>query len=410
MRWVLAIVLVALVAPAGASAATLRAGVGRSDVTPPTGFPTMGYVRSDAVARGQHTRLFARAIVLREGPAKLALVTTDLGFTPGGLLVEVAQRLAARGFSERNVIISASHTHSGPAGYANFESDNFVAMTSDHPTDFRVAGDPRLYGFLVERIALAILRADDDLGPARAGWGSARRLAGPDTRGREARLAGHGRAQPYGTGRLAQDPGGYAHTIDPEVDVLRVDRVVKRRRIPLGAWLDFADHGTINPYQFGVYNGDHHGPASRLFERAVRREGHVPAKREVVGAYGNADAGDMTAGLRGRGPAYAQHVGQLEADAFVRAWRAAGSRMSARPAFDIRWTRSCFCGRTVDGGAVADRPAMGFPFFTGSEENRGPLYDETQVNHEGMRLPAGVGPQSRKIETVQPPVADFPSA
>src|SRR3954466_16106212 len=87
-----------------ASAAAFDAGVGRSDVTPPTGFPTMGYVRDDAIARGQHTRLFARAIVLREGDTKLALVTTDLGFIPGGLLVEVAQRVAARGFSERNVI------------------------------------------------------------------------------------------------------------------------------------------------------------------------------------------------------------------------------------------------------------------------------------------------------------------
>ena len=58
--------------PPTASAATLKAGVGRSDVTPPTGFPTMGYVRSDSVARGQHTRLFARAIVLSDGTRKLA--------------------------------------------------------------------------------------------------------------------------------------------------------------------------------------------------------------------------------------------------------------------------------------------------------------------------------------------------
>src|SRR6266446_5638791 len=104
-----------------ARAATLQAGVGRSDITPPTGFPTMGYVRSDAIARGQHTRLFARAIVLHEGGKKLALVATDLGFSPGGLLVEVAHRLASRGFIEQNVIISASHTHSAPAGFANFQ-------------------------------------------------------------------------------------------------------------------------------------------------------------------------------------------------------------------------------------------------------------------------------------------------
>jgi hypothetical protein len=77
-------VALAIAHPAGA--ATLQAGVGRSDVTPPTGFPTMGYVRDDAIARGQHTRLYARAIVFKRGDTKLALVTTDLGFTPGGLL------------------------------------------------------------------------------------------------------------------------------------------------------------------------------------------------------------------------------------------------------------------------------------------------------------------------------------
>src|SRR5436190_2811159 len=411
MRWVLAIVLVALVAPAGASAATLRAGVGRSDVTPPTGFPTMGYVRSDAIARGQQTRLFARAIVLHEGDRKLALVATDLGFTPGGLLVDVAQRMAGRGFDERNVIISASHTHSAPAGFSNFQSDNFVAPTAQTPTDFKLAGDPQLYGFIVDRIALAIARADDDLGPARVGWGSSTLGGVTDNRSLEAHLANFGYDLPPGQGRVDEDPGGYMDTIDPNVDVLRVDRVDSRgRSVPMGGWLDFADHGTVNPFTFGVYNADHHGPASRIFESAVRREGHVPRQQDVVGAYGNSDAGDMTAAMRGRGPAYAEVVGSAEANAMLNAWREAGSRMSSSPAFDARWTKSCFCGRRVDGGLVASSPAMGFPFFTGSEENRGPLYDVTQTSNEGDRLPADVGPQGRKIPTVQPPVADFPAA
>src|SRR3954454_12898430 len=107
MRAVVLALILACLVPASAQA--LDAGVGRSDVTPPTGFPTMGYVRDDAIARGQHTRLLARAIVLREGDTKLALVTTDLGFTPGGLLVEVADRLKSRGFSQSNIVISASH-------------------------------------------------------------------------------------------------------------------------------------------------------------------------------------------------------------------------------------------------------------------------------------------------------------
>jgi neutral ceramidase len=400
-----------LLLPVTANAATLQAGAGRSDVTPPTGFYTMGYVRSDAVARGQHTRLFARAIVLREGNRKLALVATDLGFVPGGLLADVANQVSKRGFSERNVIVSASHTHSAPAGYANYQSDNFVAPTAGTPTEFKTAGDPQLYGFLVKRVALAIVRADRRLGPARAGWGAATLAGVTDNRSLEAHLANFGYDLPYGTGRVDQDPRGYIGTIDPQVDVLRVDRVAPGgRSVPLGAWLDFADHGTVNPFTFGVYNADHHGPASRIFEAAVRRAGHVPRKQDVVGAYGNGDAGDMTAGLRGRGPAYAERVGSREARAMLSGWRRAGRHMARSLPFAVRWTRSCFCGRTVSGGQVADRPAMGYPFFTGSEESRGPLYDQTHINHEGGRLPADVGPQGRKIETVQPPAADFPTA
>ena len=117
-------------------------------------------------------------------------MATDLGFTPGGLVSDVAAKLADRGFSERDLVVSASHTHSGPAGFSNFGADNFVAPTAGTPADFSVRADPQLYGFLVDRIALAIARADDDLGPARAGWGHATLEGVTDNRSVEAHLAG----------------------------------------------------------------------------------------------------------------------------------------------------------------------------------------------------------------------------
>src|SRR3954471_23683910 len=205
MRVLAALVVVFVVTTANASAATLRAGVGRSDVTPPTGFYTMGYVRSDAVARGQHTRLYARAIVLRQGDRKLALVATDLGFTPGGMTVEVGKRLAKRGFDERNIVISSSHTHSGPAGWSPFGSDNFVPPTLGTPTSFKLDTDRQLYGFLIHRVplaiapaALAIARADNDLGPARAAWGSSALIGVTQNRSLEAFLANFGEDIAYG--------------------------------------------------------------------------------------------------------------------------------------------------------------------------------------------------------------------
>jgi neutral ceramidase len=403
-----AVVIAMLALPSHAAA--LEAGAGRSDVTPPTGFYTMGYVRSDSVANGQHTRLYARAIVLEQGGRKLALVATDLGFTPGGMTFEVGKKLASRGFSERNIVISASHTHSGPAGWSPFGSDNFVAPTMGTPTKFSVDTDRRLYGFLIDRVTLAIARADDDLGPARAAWGSTKLFGVTQNRSLEAFLANFGKDLPYGEGRIDMVPGGYPRTIDPNVDVLRVDRVRGRRLIPMGGWLDFADHGTVDPYSFGVYSGDHHGPAARIFEAAVRRSGHVPRGDEVVGAYGNADAGDMTAGRGRRGPAKADEVGRAEADAMLKAWRSAGKRLSASPPFSFLWTRMCYCGQpSGDSGPTATQPSVGFPFLTGSEESRGPLFDVTHVNHEGDRLPFDNGPQGRKIQAIGPPVANFPS-
>src|SRR3954454_16921225 len=104
-RGLTALVFLAVLATAP-DALALQAGAGRSDVTPPTGFYTMGYVRSDAIARGQHTRLYARAIVLEQGGRKLALVATDLGFPPGGMTFEVGKKLASRGFGETNIVIS----------------------------------------------------------------------------------------------------------------------------------------------------------------------------------------------------------------------------------------------------------------------------------------------------------------
>ena len=107
----------------------------------------------------------------------------------------------------------------------------------------------------------------------------------------EAHLADHGIALDRGEGRPDQDPDGPAHTIDPNVDVLRVDRVSGGRRVPLGAWSTFANHGTVNHSTFPYYNADHHAArGARLRGRGAPR-GRVPLGRPVVNVYGNSDAG-----------------------------------------------------------------------------------------------------------------------
>jgi hypothetical protein len=380
---------VASPAPASPQPALL-VGVGRADITPPTGFYMMGWVRSDAKVEGQHTRLFARAIVLQHAGRKVALVAADLGAIAGGLVAEAASRLKGRGFSEQNILVSASHTHAGPTGYFNFSTYNTVFMTAGTPTEQNVSGarDPQLYAFMADRLTTAIRRADDDLGEGRLGWGTVDILGLTENRSLEAHLANHGISAAFGTGTVSQDPLGYRHTIDPSVDVLRVDKTIGGRSVPVGVWSTFANHGTVNKADFTVYNADHHGSAERLVEEAIRAAGHVPAGQDVVNAFGNTDEGDVSSGLHRSGPAAAEAVGQREAVAMLSAWKQAGRAMTAHPVLDLRWTRACFCGQDVSGGAVDSQAVVGLPLLTGSEEGRGPLYDVTHVPFEGDALPA----------------------
>jgi hypothetical protein len=260
------------------------------------------------------------------------------------MVQHIGERLADAGFSQQNILISASHTHSGPGGYANFETLNTTAPSLETATDPLTVirlfdappADPQLYRFLTDQIVTAIRRADADRGPAVAGWGSSRLLGVTENRSLEAHLGNHGLEIPYGEGRVEQDPGGYEHTINPDVNVLRVDKLVRAaavrrpsrprqtprrpgapkrsrgrrrvpaytgqatgrvRRVPIGAWSTFANHGTVTWSTFEFYNADHHASAMRVFEDEVRREGNVPASQEVLNVYGNSDEGDMSASL-----------------------------------------------------------------------------------------------------------------
>jgi neutral ceramidase len=400
----------ALRADRAAAAPKLKVGVGRADITPPTGYDSFGYVRADGRIEGALSRLWAKVIVLEQGNRKLALVAEDLGGIPGGMLEHAIARVADRGFSVRNVLNSATHTHSGPTGFFNFPTYNTVFMSVNSPTDFDLAGsrDPRLYSFMVDRLATAIRRADRDLGPGRLGWGRTK-LVGPTVnRSLEAHLRNHGLEVGVGAGTLADDPLGADHTLESSVDVLRVDRRHRGRWIPAGLWTNFANHGTVVKYQFRYYNRDHHGSAADLTERQMRRRGKVPFGRRVVTVYGNGAEGDQSAGLEHDGPAGADEVGREEGREIMRAWERAGERMRRRARLGTRWTRMCFCGQQTAAGRVAEEGRFGLGQFTGSDEARGPLYDVTRVSFEGWTAPDTGDPQGRKV-VVDIPV-DLPTA
>ncbi len=130
----------------------LLAGIGIREITPPEPGQFLAGLDNDRVATGVHDPLFARALVLRSGKTTVALCAVDL---IGFLQPDVAKvRKLVKGVPADNVIISATHTHSGP---------DTIGLWGR--TVFRTGVDKEYMKFLRPRIAEAINEAVGDLGP-----------------------------------------------------------------------------------------------------------------------------------------------------------------------------------------------------------------------------------------------------
>ncbi len=89
----------------------LEAGIARVEITPATLMPMYGYAnRKCGPANGTHDPLFAKALVLATGKARVAIVTLDIG----NLVSENLRREVAEKLNIPVLLLAASHTHSGP--------------------------------------------------------------------------------------------------------------------------------------------------------------------------------------------------------------------------------------------------------------------------------------------------------
>eukprot|EP00079_Xenopus_tropicalis_P037334 XP_017951105.1 PREDICTED: putative neutral ceramidase C [Xenopus tropicalis] len=107
-----------------------RIGVGRTDCTGLLAeVPLMGYAKSDQIASGLHLRQYSRAFIIAEpdDSKRVVYVSTNIGMMSQRVRLEVMEELKVNYgnlYREDNVILSASNTHSGPAGY--FQYNTFV--------------------------------------------------------------------------------------------------------------------------------------------------------------------------------------------------------------------------------------------------------------------------------------------
>jgi hypothetical protein len=271
-------------------AAEFRAGRAAVKITPPAGIPMAGYY-SIRLAEGTHDDLYAKALVLDKDGAAAALVACDLVSIDAGVVAE-ARRLVTKltGIAEERVMISATHSHTGP-----LLNHRFLAAAD--PAARKLAEQYR--AALPGKLAEAVKLAQASLSPARVFSGSGHEPSISFYR-RFLMKDGSVRTNP---GKLNPEIVQPMGEIDPEVDLLWFTGADAR---PLAAYLNFALHlDTVGgtqfsadyPYTLAKILGKLHGPELlTLF---------------TIGAAGNINHVDVKSREAQKGHAEAQRIGTI---------------------------------------------------------------------------------------------------
>ncbi len=248
-------------APAVSSAAPLEAGVGVANITPDTEkfqVPLGGYgERMNKPATGIHDYTMAKALILRQGDKKYALVTLDLIGIPRSLRDQVLARIKDTGIASDTLMLAASHTHA---------SVEMNALNSVNVFNIPQIGifDQKLLDFTADQIAAAIIDANKTFVPIRVGTGSTK-------------VEGLNRNR-------RGDP-----TVDPEMTVTRIDTLDGK---PFVVFVNFTAHPTYVNEKVMEISAEWPGYLQREVEAFI--DG-------AVCMYSNGAEGDI-APTGGRGP------------------------------------------------------------------------------------------------------------
>src|SRR5262249_39779346 len=146
-----------------------KAGLGKAVITPQKPMWMSGYVHRDKPAEEKLHDLWAKALLLEDpGGKRAVLVTLDLVGIDRELSQHVCKALNDKfGFTRENIILSVSHTHTGPVVGNNLNEMFFL----DAEQQARVK---EYAEFLPRQIIKAVSEAAKSLTPAEISCGIGR--------------------------------------------------------------------------------------------------------------------------------------------------------------------------------------------------------------------------------------------
>lgn len=144
----------------------LKAGMAQRDITPPLGLPLTGYPHYERKNEGAHDPLLANCMYVSNNGCETAMVTLDLLYFSKKHVAEIRRRVEAEcGIPGANIMISCSHTHSGPLTFTPFDLESLEAGNTEQPWEY--------VEFTINQIAEAIFEAKKTAFQAYFGAGTA---------------------------------------------------------------------------------------------------------------------------------------------------------------------------------------------------------------------------------------------
>ncbi|XP_012227220.1 neutral ceramidase [Linepithema humile] len=261
-----------------AALATYSIGVGRADCTGPIAdIVFMGYAKIEQKGNGLHLRTFSRAFIIDDGVERFVFVSVDSAMICHDIRQEVLRKLRLQFddmYTERNVMISGTHTHSSPGG---FMLDVLFDLTT-----FGFVRES--FNAVVNGITKSIERAHNAVAPGKI-------------------FITHGQVL---DANINRSPQAYRNNPQSERDKYEydVDKILTQVKFigaddkPMGAINWFAVHPTSMNNTNRLVSSDNVGYASILFEKMMNDNG-ATGKGSFVGAFASTNLGDVSPNTRG---------------------------------------------------------------------------------------------------------------
>ncbi|NXU84331.1 ASAH2 ceramidase, partial [Xiphorhynchus elegans] len=255
-------------------------GVGRADCTGPVAqVPLMGYANADQVGGGLLTHLYSRAFIVAdpEDSKRVVFVSADIGMMSQRVRMEVLKRLQSKYgdlYRQDNVILSGTHTHSGPGGYFQYTLFWITSKGLIRPS----------LNAIVNGIVKSIDIAHESMKRARLFINRGTVENSQINRSPFSYLA-----------NPESERNRYSSNTDKEMVLLKM---VAEDGQELGLISWFAVHPVSMNNTNRLVNSDNMGYASYLFEQE-KNQGLLPGEGSFVAAFASSNLGDVSPNTRG---------------------------------------------------------------------------------------------------------------